>query len=149
MTTLGERIKFARDRVGLSQGGLAKQAKMSQTAVSKIENVPNARTTKLLEIAAACKVDPEWLRTGKGSPTKRTNGKILSDCDITEAGKLSQAIKKAQESVAVVAALPGKEPLTVDEQQLQIATVAVAIYLAEEKGVTSAEIMEELTKKEN
>jgi len=62
--TLAERIKLARTRAGLSQKKLGEAVGVSQAAIQKIE-VGEARTsTKLIEIANALGVKPEWLSFG-------------------------------------------------------------------------------------
>lgn len=60
MEHLGHRLKSARERVGLSQAELAERVGMSQQGVADIET-KGGRPRKLIEIARACGVTPEWL----------------------------------------------------------------------------------------
>lgn len=66
MNTLGKRLKHAREVAGLSQQALAEQVGIRQQTIQKIEAGIRKRTTRILEIAAAVKVDATWLLTGQG-----------------------------------------------------------------------------------
>lgn len=60
MEHLGHRLKRAREGAGLSQAELADRVGMSQQGVADIET-KGGRPRKLIEIARACGVSPEWL----------------------------------------------------------------------------------------
>ncbi|WP_177232366.1 XRE family transcriptional regulator [Methylobacterium gossipiicola] len=60
MDHLGSRLKSARENAGLSQSELAERVGMSQQGVADIET-KGSRPRKLIEIARACGVTPEWL----------------------------------------------------------------------------------------
>lgn len=60
MNHLGHRLKSAREAAGLSQAELAERVSMSQQGVADIET-KGGRPRKLIEIARACGVSPEWL----------------------------------------------------------------------------------------
>lgn len=60
MHHLGHRLKSAREAAGLSQAELAERVGMSQQGVADIET-KGGRPRKLIEIARACGVSPEWL----------------------------------------------------------------------------------------
>lgn len=66
MNTLAERLKFARQIRGLSQSSLAKAVGVSQTAIQKIESGKAAQTTRLMDLAGALQVRPQWLANGEG-----------------------------------------------------------------------------------
>lgn len=72
-TTLAERLKEARLSRGLTQKGLADLVGISQAAIQKIEGGKAHQTTKILEIAKALGVSPEWLNSGN-TPAKINRG---------------------------------------------------------------------------
>lgn len=68
--TLGERLKQARLRLGLTQMQLAAKARLGQSAISSLEsgNSRWAQSPNLLKLAIALDVDPYWLETGLEGP---------------------------------------------------------------------------------
>ncbi|WP_273901957.1 XRE family transcriptional regulator [Enterobacter hormaechei] len=66
-TTLAERLKKARSARGLTQKALGDLVGVSQAAIQKIETGKANQTTKLVEIANALGVMPDWLSSGEGS----------------------------------------------------------------------------------
>lgn len=66
-TTLGERMKWARDQRGLSQQQLADLAGVSQSAIGSYEAGHRKQPRELLAVASALKVSPYWLQTGEGA----------------------------------------------------------------------------------
>ncbi|EAZ2431519.1 helix-turn-helix transcriptional regulator [Salmonella enterica subsp. enterica serovar Newport] len=71
-TTLAERLKEARNARGLTQKALGELIGVSQAAIQKIETGKAVQTTKLVDIARALKVRPEWLGSGLGAMTDDT-----------------------------------------------------------------------------
>lgn len=65
VNTIAERLKQAREALGLSQEQLAKLASVSQGTIGNIESGLRKRPRDLLAIAAAVNVSPHWLATGK------------------------------------------------------------------------------------
>lgn len=65
-TTLSERIKLAMEEGGFTQASLAESAGLSQPSVWKITSGKTKSSTKIVELARALRVRPEWLATGKG-----------------------------------------------------------------------------------
>ncbi|MEN0629828.1 helix-turn-helix transcriptional regulator [Phytobacter ursingii] len=65
--TLAERLKEARSARGLTQKALGELVGVSQAAIQKIETGKAEQTTKLVDIARALKVRPEWLGSGLGA----------------------------------------------------------------------------------
>ncbi|EOV9621737.1 XRE family transcriptional regulator [Cronobacter sakazakii] len=63
--TLAERLKRARTQQGISQKALGEMVGISQAAIQKIETGKAAQTTKLMDLAHALKVRPEWLSSGE------------------------------------------------------------------------------------
>jgi len=64
--TLGQRVRDARQELGLSQQALADLAGLKQPDISKIELGHMLSTTGMARLAAALKVSASWLETGEG-----------------------------------------------------------------------------------
>ena len=65
--TLAERLREARKAASMTQKTLGDAVGVSQAAIQKIETGRAAQTTKLLDIAKALRVRPEWLSSGTGA----------------------------------------------------------------------------------
>jgi len=70
MSTVGNRVKSAREKSGITQGELAKRVNASQQMISELErgNVENSR--KLVLIASVLNVSANWLATGISEDTE-------------------------------------------------------------------------------
>ncbi|MHA0917141.1 XRE family transcriptional regulator [Kosakonia cowanii] len=77
MKTLAERLKYARKHRGLTQSALAELIGVSQAAIQKIESGKAYQTTKLVDLANALKVKPEWLGSGEGEMLLSAQGEAL------------------------------------------------------------------------
>lgn len=69
---VGQRVRLLRDGRGWTQAELAKRAGLSQPTVANFER---GRTTgglavTLAKLARALNVNQDWLRTGKGDPSR-------------------------------------------------------------------------------
>lgn len=64
MKTLADRINERMSELGMTQDELARKAGISQSAVHKLCSGKALQTRKLLQIAAALKVQPQWLAYG-------------------------------------------------------------------------------------
>ena len=69
MEHIGDRIRVARLNLGLSQAELAKRANVSQGTIGQLESGRNQSSGKIVELAAALNVSPEWLLYGKNPPS--------------------------------------------------------------------------------
>ncbi len=69
MSTLGERLRQARENKNLTQQEVAERAGMSQPTYYKIESGKTKRTTYLNDLARVLSVSADWLATGEGSMT--------------------------------------------------------------------------------
>lgn len=73
--TLSERLKNAMHDAGYTQAALAEKAGMTQAGIQKLTSGKAKSSTKLVDIARALNVDPEWLANGGGTlrmlPAKR------------------------------------------------------------------------------
>lgn len=66
MDTLARRLKWARNERELTQSQLAAAARVKQSDISKLEGGSIQRSTALLALARALRVNPDWLDTGVG-----------------------------------------------------------------------------------
>ena len=64
--TIAERLKQAREKLGLTQLQLAAKAAVTQSTIANIENGIRKRPRDLVNLAKALNVDPSWLESGKG-----------------------------------------------------------------------------------
>lgn len=67
MKELSERVRFAMEEHNLNANSLAKLVGISRPAMIKILDGETKEPKKILEIADALNVSPEWLKTGKGN----------------------------------------------------------------------------------
>lgn len=66
MNTLASRLKKARNYARLTQAQLSERSGVKQQMISKLELGQSFETSKLVELAIACGVRPEWLATEQG-----------------------------------------------------------------------------------
>lgn len=82
--TFTERLNYAMKLKGFSQDKLAKKANMAQSSVWKLTSGTAKSTRKIIEIANALKVDPEWLAKGVGEMDIKSDVIPLGDISITK-----------------------------------------------------------------
>ena len=91
---LGERMKQRRLDLDLSQKELAKRAKISQGTIAQLEVGRNQGSGKILEIAIALGVSPEWLLYGKNPPERPQKVEhIIDDTDFLYSKDSAAGIK--------------------------------------------------------
>lgn len=66
MTTLSDRLKESRKNAGLTQIAIAEEVGITQPTYQALESGKVTKTSYLLQIAEALKVDAHWLATGEG-----------------------------------------------------------------------------------
>lgn len=64
MKGIGQRIRRARDAIGLSQAELAKAVGIEQQTLSRLETDTTRGTKHVLAFARELHQDPEWLQRG-------------------------------------------------------------------------------------
>jgi len=67
MKTFAERLNAAMSAAGISQGQLAEKVGISQPAIQKMTSGKTNGSRKMVELAHALNVRPEWLSSGNGS----------------------------------------------------------------------------------
>jgi transcriptional regulator with XRE-family HTH domain len=90
---LGRRLKEARERAGLSQEALARQADVSTVAVSQIEQgrTKEPHYLTLYRLSKVLGVSPHWLYTGERAEEPALAGK--AEAPLPEAGRLEEQRK--------------------------------------------------------
>ncbi|MBU2774298.1 helix-turn-helix transcriptional regulator [Acidithiobacillus ferrooxidans] len=86
MNTFSERVKYARERLGLSQEALAQLLGISQPGVYRMERSSKS-SRNLLALASILGVRPEWLQNGTGemeNPRPRTAQPVPCSDNIKE-----------------------------------------------------------------
>jgi transcriptional regulator with XRE-family HTH domain len=73
-TTLAERMVIARERMGISQAAVARRVDTSPQAIQQLESGNNQSSRRLVDIAVALHVRPEWLQHGIGDMTGGGSG---------------------------------------------------------------------------
>lgn len=68
--TFSDRLKHARDLRRLTQKDLARQARVSQSAIASYESGQRQTSRSVRKLAKALKVELEWLELGKGEMEK-------------------------------------------------------------------------------
>jgi transcriptional regulator with XRE-family HTH domain len=93
MKSVGDRLRHAMSVRGINQPTLAERCrgKVSQQTISRLLTEPNARTTKLPELAGALNIDLDWLATGHGHRPEDGLA-ILGANDVLEVGALFSAV---------------------------------------------------------
>lgn len=91
MNTLAERVKAARDILGMSQKALADAIGIQQPSIAAIESGKAKNTKHLLAIAKALRQDPEWLESGEGS--MRIPDGRAGHQDVRPAPQMSDALR--------------------------------------------------------
>lgn len=80
MQSLGTRLDYARQRAGLSQTDLARRLGVSQQAVAKwIAEETTPQPARVMAIAGALGVAPEWLLFGTGAPPDALAGDLARE----------------------------------------------------------------------
>lgn len=67
MKTLAERLAYAMQRKGMSQGALSKATGIAQPTIWRLVNGKAKGSTKINDIARSLDVSPDWLSDGLGS----------------------------------------------------------------------------------
>lgn len=66
--TIADRLKQAREKLGLTQLQLAEKAGVAQGTIANVENGIRKKPREITSIARALAVDAAWLEAGKGDP---------------------------------------------------------------------------------
>lgn len=77
--SLAERLKQRRDELGYTQAQVAQMAGLAQPSYGDLENGKAKSSRKLVQIAHALKVSPDWLATGEGTISPESSNAELSN----------------------------------------------------------------------
>lgn len=94
-TTMGQRVRLARQKRGLTQADLAKASGLKQADVSKIENGLIQQTTAVARLAYALKCDAIWLELGVGEEPDWTKSQHSPAGARSEVNALAQDLSHA------------------------------------------------------
>lgn len=93
--SFAERVKKRRIELELSQSALAKRARVSQGTIAQIELGVNQGTGKIVDLALALGVSPEWLLYGKNPPNELKKSSNTQDSlDFVTNTNSSTGVKK-------------------------------------------------------
>ena len=94
--SIGQRVKALRKAAGMSQPRLAALIGIKQPSLSYIENNPSneIKQDTLLALAKHLGTNPQWLSTGKGSPSPMS----VTTIDQAEVVQLFNALTDANQS---------------------------------------------------
>jgi transcriptional regulator with XRE-family HTH domain len=109
VNTLKERLQYARELRGLSQGELARQAKCSQSTIGNIESGERDTLRNLVVVARVLRVSADWLYDGHGPKPTNADGAYKSQS--------SNALVGVQEPVVAYLA---KKPDPLQDQLLTL-----------------------------
>lgn len=82
LPTFAERLIYAMNAAGMTQGALARAAGMAQPTIWRLVSGNASGTKKVVEISRALGVEPEWLATGDGPMTSSDNPRRPEDSSI-------------------------------------------------------------------
>lgn len=81
MKTFADRLNHAMSLAGMSNSRLGEIVGMSQPSIWKLASGRSVSTRKLVEIASALDVRPEWLSTGEGPMRKDALSRKVAEAD--------------------------------------------------------------------
>ncbi len=70
LTSLADRCRWRRLKLGLTQADVAQRAGLSHVAIYLIENGTTTRPKHIIELANALQCDPSWLLFGYAADEK-------------------------------------------------------------------------------
>ncbi len=107
---IAERLKKARENLGLTQAQLAKKASVTQGTIANIENGIRKKPRELLKIAHALSVSPDWLESGRGQAQQVLEAKEKADTPFHKIHELKQALDTIKNALIEVD-MAGRERL--------------------------------------
>lgn len=118
--SLAARLAFRREQCGLTQAQLAAKSGLSQATIGNLETGRNKGTKRILELALALHITPEWLIHG-GSLNAAKGNALRRDLGVpTSEQRLEQAMQRLLSMQAVPAAPPERAVPTSTSMKLPI-----------------------------
>lgn len=94
MSSLGERLKLARERTGLKQTQVKEKTNINNKTLSGYENnVSEPDTSTLATLADLYEVSYKWLLSGEGPMINKSNGPTLSEKDEKDVARTMENLK--------------------------------------------------------
>lgn len=75
---IGKRLREEREKQGLTLRELARRAGVGVSTIAELEAGRRQSTTKVVELAQALAVNPDWLQTGSGQKDVLRRGAYIS-----------------------------------------------------------------------
>ncbi|ASX26000.1 helix-turn-helix domain-containing protein [Candidatus Williamhamiltonella defendens] len=82
-STLAQRLNFAMQSRNFSQGALARASRVSQPTIFKLTKGTSKGSKKIVDIAHALKVNPDWLARGVGEMEGESISSFISPSDLS------------------------------------------------------------------
>lgn len=117
VNSIADRLKAAREALGLSQEELARAAGVSQGTIGNIESGTRRQPRELLAIAKAARVSPEWLQSGIGL-MEASPDYSLSPAQPLSLGQTRVTTALKWEDVTMTATLPQKFELVLPDDSM-------------------------------
>lgn len=93
MDNIAKRLRWARERAGMTQEQLAMKADVTKDIIAQIEAGRSERPRRFLEIARALNVSPGWLAFGE------TEYETLTERDLARAKAIADLPEHLREAV--------------------------------------------------
>ena len=96
-TSMGARLREARERTGISEGALAEALGVNVTSIKAWENGKRTpRANKLVNIAGVLGVSVRWLLEGQAEPTRHESAPISIETLRRDVEQLRSHLARAQ-----------------------------------------------------
>lgn len=122
LDSLAARLAFRREQCGLTQAQLAAKSGLSQATIGNLETGRNKGTKRILELALALHITPEWLIHG-GSLNAAKGNALRRDLDVpTSEQRLEQMMQRllSMQVVPTDSVSPGRAVTTSTSVKLPI-----------------------------
>ena len=77
--TLADRLNLAMERTGMTQGALAKASGVAQPTIWRLSSGNAKGSTRIVDIANALGVRPDWLSSGEGNMSDEGQEPVIKE----------------------------------------------------------------------